>query len=129
MPRTVTGRGGHGAMPHATVDPVTCAAKIVVELQTIVSRETNPFEPTVVSVGSIHGGDAFNVIPERVRMTGTIRSLSLEGLRRSAEQLKHGWCDACFSDDYPVPIAPGEDAPQLSLFRPIEEVEAEEEPE
>jgi amidophosphoribosyltransferase len=55
--------------------------------------------------------------------------LSLEGLRRSAEQLKHGCCDACFSDDYPVPIAPGEDAPQLSLFRPIEEVEAEEEPE
>jgi IAA-amino acid hydrolase len=78
----VTGKGGHGAMPHTTVDPVACAAKIVVELQTIVSRETNPFEPTVVSVGSIHGGDAFNVIPERVRMTGTIRSLSLEGLLR-----------------------------------------------
>jgi IAA-amino acid hydrolase len=83
----VTGRGGHGAMPHTTVDPVACAAKIVVELQTIVSRETNPFEPTVVSVGSIHGGDAFNVIPERVRMTGTIRSLSLEGLRRVKQRV------------------------------------------
>ena len=45
----VRGRGGHGAMPHTTADPVSCAAKIVVELQTIVSRETNPFEPTVVS--------------------------------------------------------------------------------
>ena len=75
----VTGKGGHGAMPHTTADPVACAAKIVVELQTIVSRETNPFEPTVVTVGSIHGGDAFNVIPETVRMTGTLRSLSLDG--------------------------------------------------
>jgi len=78
----VTGKGGHGAMPHTTADPVACAAKIVVELQTIVSRETDPFEPAVVTVGSIHGGDAFNVIPETVRMTGTLRSLSFEGLLR-----------------------------------------------
>jgi amidophosphoribosyltransferase len=55
--------------------------------------------------------------------------ISLAGLRRGAEQLKHGCCDACFSDDYPVPIAPGEDTPQLSLFRPVDEVEADEEPE
>ena len=84
----VTGKGGHGAMPHTTVDPVACAAKIVVELQTIVSRETDPFEPTVVTVGSIHGGDAFNVIPETVRMTGTLRSLSLEGLLRVKQRVE-----------------------------------------
>jgi IAA-amino acid hydrolase len=78
----VKGKGGHGAMPHLTVDPVSCAAKIVVELQTIVSRETNPFAPTVVTVGSIHGGDAMNVIPEEVRMSGTFRSLSMEDLLR-----------------------------------------------
>jgi amidohydrolase len=84
----VTGRGGHGAMPHTTADPVACAAKIVVELQTIVSRETDPFEPTVVTVGSIHGGEAFNVIPETVRMTGTLRSLSLEGLLRVKQRLE-----------------------------------------
>ena len=84
----VTGKGGHGAMPHTTADPVACAAKIVVELQTIVSRETDPFEPTVVTVGSIHGGDAFNVIPETVRMTGTLRSLSLEGLLRVKQRLE-----------------------------------------
>jgi amidohydrolase len=84
----VTGKGGHGAMPHTTADPVACAAKIVVELQTIVSRETDPFEPTVVTVGSIHGGDAFNVIPEAVRMTGTLRSLSLDGLLRVKQRLE-----------------------------------------
>ena len=84
----VRGTGGHGAMPHLTADPVACAAKLVVELQTIVSRETNPFDPTVVSVGSIHGGDAFNVIPETVSMTGTIRSLSLDGLLRVKARLE-----------------------------------------
>jgi IAA-amino acid hydrolase len=84
----IRGTGGHGAMPHLTVDPVSCAAKLVVELQTIVSRETNPFEPTVVTVGSIHGGDAFNVIPETVSMTGTIRSLSLDGLLRVKARLE-----------------------------------------
>jgi len=85
----VTGKGGHGAMPHMTADPVACAAKIVVELQTIVSRETDPFEPAVVTVGSIHGGDAFNVIPETVRMTGTLRSLSFEGLLRLKQRLEN----------------------------------------
>jgi len=84
----VTGKGGHGAMPHTTADPVACAAKIVVELQTIVSRESDPFEPAVVTVGSIHGGDAFNVIPETVRMTGTLRSLSFDGLIRLKQRVE-----------------------------------------
>lgn len=77
---TVQGKGGHGALPHLTIDPITCAAKVVVELQTIVSRETNPFSPTVVSMGSIGGGGAMNVIPEEVKLTGTFRSLSETGL-------------------------------------------------
>lgn len=77
---TVIGKGGHGALPHLTIDPVACAAKIIVELQTIVSRESNPFSPTVVTVGSIHGGEAMNVIPEQVVLTGTFRSLTDEGL-------------------------------------------------
>ena len=85
---TVKGRGGHGAMPNLTIDPVACAAKIVVELQTIVSRETNPFAPTVVTVGSIHGGEAMNVIPEEVRMTGTFRSLSNDDLLRVKRRIK-----------------------------------------
>jgi amidohydrolase len=77
---TVLGKGGHGAMPHLTIDPIACVAKIIVELQTIVSREMNPFEPTVVTVGSIHGGVAMNVIPESVKITGTFRSLANPGI-------------------------------------------------
>ena len=72
---SVTGRGGHAAMPHTTIDPVATASKIVCELQTIVSREINPFDPAVLSVTAIHGGEAFNVIPETVDLKGTIRAL------------------------------------------------------
>lgn len=75
----VTGKGGHAAMPHLTIDPVATAAKIVVELQTIVSRELNPLEPGVISVTTINAGEASNVIPQSVRMRGTIRSLTSAG--------------------------------------------------
>ncbi|MFT7583483.1 MAG: amidohydrolase, partial [Myxococcota bacterium] len=68
---TVHGRGGHGAMPHRTADPVVAAAQLVGSLQTIASRFTSPVEPVVVTVGSIHAGDAFNVIPEVAILTGT----------------------------------------------------------
>jgi IAA-amino acid hydrolase len=77
---TIQGKGGHGAMPHLTIDPVACVAKLIVELQTIVSRETDPFAPTVVTVGSIHGGEAMNVIPASVKITGTFRSLTNPGI-------------------------------------------------
>ena len=108
----VRGKGGHGAMPHTAIDPVACAAKVVVELQTIVSRETNPFSPTVVTVGSIHGGEAMNVIPDTVRMTGTVRSLSLDGLlhvKQRVEAMARGIamanrCEVVLS--YPVPEHP-----------------------
>ncbi len=78
---TVNGRGGHAAMPHTTIDPVATAAKIICELQTIVSREVDPLEPAVISVTMVHGGDAHNVIPQSVKMSGTVRSLTLAGLR------------------------------------------------
>ena len=78
---TVSGKGGHAAMPHTTLDPVMTAAKIVTELQTIVSREIDPLEPAVISVTTVHGGDAHNVIPQEVKMSGTVRSLTLPGLR------------------------------------------------
>jgi amidohydrolase len=71
---TIRGRGGHGAMPHHTADPIVAAAQVISALQTVVSRNVPALEPAVVSVGSIHAGDAFNVIPEAVRMTGTIRT-------------------------------------------------------
>lgn len=75
----VFGKGGHAAMPHLTIDPVVTAAKIVVELQTLVSRELNPLEPGVVSVTVMRGGEADNVIPPAVELRGTIRSLTNEG--------------------------------------------------
>jgi amidohydrolase len=75
---TVRGVGGHGAVPNKAKDPVVLAAQIVLALQTIVSRETSPFEPAVVTVGSIHGGNSFNVIPDEVKLQLTLRSYSDE---------------------------------------------------
>ena len=77
---TVVGRGGHAAMPHFAVDPVATAAKVVCELQTIISREVDPLQGGVVSITTIHGGEAFNVIPPEVQLRGTIRSLTGAGL-------------------------------------------------
>ena len=70
---TVYGSGGHGAMPHLTVDPIVISARIINDLQTIVSREVNPVKPAVVTVGAIHGGTKHNVIPDEVKMLITIR--------------------------------------------------------
>jgi amidohydrolase len=71
---TVRGVGGHGAYPHKTKDPVVLAAEIVLGLQTIASREVNPIDPVVVTVGSIHGGTKRNIIPDEVKMQLTIRT-------------------------------------------------------
>jgi hippurate hydrolase len=70
----VKGRGGHGSAPHLSIDPVVLAAKIVIDLQTIVSRERNPVEPAVVTVGSIHGGTKHNIIPNDVKLQLTVRT-------------------------------------------------------
>ena len=78
----VHGRGGHGGMPQRAADPVVAAAHVVTALQTLVSREVSPLQSAVVTVGSIHGGEAFNVIPDEVTLLGTIRSYDHE-LRRS----------------------------------------------
>jgi len=72
---TVRGVGGHGGMPHTTVDPVVAAAEIIVALQTIVSRETSPFSPAVVTIGRVEGGTAMNVIADSVELLGTVRAL------------------------------------------------------
>lgn len=84
----VHGVGGHAAMPHGTADPVVAAARIVDALQTIVSRELDPMTPGVVSITTIHGGDAFNVIPPEVRLQGTIRSLTTAGLQFLQERVR-----------------------------------------
>ena len=71
---TVYGVGGHGAYPHTAKDPIVLASKIVSALQTIVSREINPLDPAVVTVGSIHGGFKHNIISEEVKLQLTLRS-------------------------------------------------------
>jgi len=71
---TLTGKGGHGAIPNQTIDPVVAAAHIVNATQSIVSRNVGPLETAVVSITTIHGGTAFNVIPQEVTLKGTIRT-------------------------------------------------------
>jgi hippurate hydrolase len=71
---TIFGRGGHGARPQNTVDPIIIAARAILGIQTIVSRETDPFSPAVVTIGSIHGGTGGNVIPDEVQMEMTVRT-------------------------------------------------------
>ncbi|KAH9674451.1 IAA-amino acid hydrolase ILR1-like 3 [Citrus sinensis] len=76
----IEGKGGHAAMPHATRDPVLAASFAILALQQIVSRETDPLEARLVSVGFIEAGQAGNVIPASVRLGGTLRSMTTEGL-------------------------------------------------
>jgi amidohydrolase len=71
---TVTGRGGHASRPHTTVDPIVVASQIVVTLQTLVSREVEPGVPAVITLGSLQAGTAFNIIPDRAQILGTIRT-------------------------------------------------------
>jgi len=71
---TVYGKGGHGAYPQSAIDPVVLASRIVLGLQTIVSRENDPLDAAVITVGSIHGGSAWNIIPDQVKLQLTIRS-------------------------------------------------------
>jgi len=88
---TLFGRSGHGAKPHTTVDPVVLAARTVLALQTLISREKDPLEPGVITVGSIHGGTKHNIIPEEVKLQITVRTYSpavrkqlLDGIARIA---------------------------------------------
>lgn len=85
---TVTGRGGHAAMPSYAIDPVATAAKIIVELQTIVARELDPLDAGVISICAVHGGEVYNVIPTEVKLLGTIRSLTSAGMKFLQERVQ-----------------------------------------
>jgi len=74
----IRGLGGHGSKPDATKDPIVVAAQVVMALQTIVSRENSPFDPAVVTVGSIHGGTRYNIIPDEVNLQLTVRAYKEE---------------------------------------------------
>ncbi|KAL8211347.1 hypothetical protein R6Q57_005784 [Mikania cordata] len=110
---TIKGIGGHAALPHLSKDPILAASMAVVALQQIVSRETDPLESRVVTIGRIVGGQADNVIPDSVIIGGTYRSLSSQGLLDTKERIKqvieaqaavHG-CQAelDFKEETPLP--------------------------
>ncbi|HEV3145641.1 MAG TPA: amidohydrolase [Gemmataceae bacterium] len=93
----VKGKGGHGAAPHTTIDPIVLSAKMILDWQTIVSRELNPTDPAVVTVGSIHGGTKHNIIPNEVKMQLTVRSTKdevrkhvLDAIKRIAKAVAEG---------------------------------------
>jgi hippurate hydrolase len=90
----IRGRGGHGSAPHSTADPIVLAALVIIDLQTIVSREVDPVHPAVVTVGSIHGGTKHNIIPDEVRLQLTLRAYSdavrdqlIDGIKRRVSGL------------------------------------------
>jgi amidohydrolase len=85
---TIRGIGGHGAFPHKTKDPIVLAAETVLALQTIVSREIEPIEPAVITVGSIHGGTKHNVIPDEVKLQLTIRSYADDVRRQILDAIR-----------------------------------------
>ncbi len=85
---TVRGVGGHGAYPHTTKDPVVLAARIVLAVQTIVSRENRPVDPVVITVGSIHGGTKHNIIPDEVKLQLTVRSYADDVRARTLEAIR-----------------------------------------
>ena len=89
---TIFGRGGHGAKPDTTIDPIVIAARTVLAFQTLISREKDPLEPAVLTVGSIHGGTKYNIIPDEVKLQITLRTfnpevrkLLLSGIERMAK--------------------------------------------
>lgn len=85
----LVGQGGHGARPHLVRDPVVAAASLVQALQTVVSRRIDPGLPAVVTVGTLEAGTIHNVIPERARLTGTLRSTTPDVRRALEEELRH----------------------------------------
>lgn len=108
---TVKGKGGHGAMPEAVVDPVIIAANILVNLQQIVSRKSNPKMPTVLSFGDIHGHGATNVIPDEVKIAGTLRTFDekwrseaqhwIKSIAQHTAEAFGGTCEVNIVDGYP----------------------------
>jgi amidohydrolase len=103
---TIEGKGGHGAAPHLSIDPVYVASSFVVAVQQVVSRQVDPLEPAVVTIGAFHGGTTHNVIPSRVTLMGTVRAFSAEVREAFAgriEAILKGICDtagATYTFDY-----------------------------
>jgi len=111
---TIRGRGGHGAYPETTVDPIVIAARLVLDLQTIVSREIAPIEPAVITVGSIHGGTKHNIIGDDCHLQLTVRSYNPKVRRQLIDAIRRKALAAAQSADAPEPeISATEGTPSL----------------
>ncbi len=112
----VKGRGGHGSAPHTTIDPVVIAARIVLDLQTLVSRELDPLDSGVVTVGSIHGGSKHNIIPSEVKLQLTVRSFK-DGTRKhlldGIERIAKAAAAAARAPEPEIKVDPGEFTPSM----------------
>ena len=116
----ILGRGGHGAYPHLSKDPILAAGHLITQIHSIVSRNVNPLDRAVVSIGRVNGGTAFNIIPDEVELWGTVRSLSpqvRERLKVRLEQTTQGVARSFdldyryeFEDGYPALV----NDPQMS---------------
>uniref|UniRef100_A0ACD5XEW9 Uncharacterized protein n=1 Tax=Avena sativa TaxID=4498 RepID=A0ACD5XEW9_AVESA len=84
----ISGKGGHAALPHHTIDPILAASNVIVSLQQLVSREADPLDSQVVTVGKFEGGGAFNVIPDSVTIGGTFRAFSKESFDRLKQRIE-----------------------------------------
>ena len=123
---TVRGRGGHGAAPHQTVDPILTSAHFITLVQSVVSRQVEPIEPAVVTIGSVHGGTIHNVIPDTVEMLGTVRAFSeteRAQMKPRIEKVLSGCCAAHgatyeyrYTERYPVTV---NDAAQAAYVREL----------
>jgi amidohydrolase len=102
----IVGSGGHGAAPHLSIDPILVAAEFVAAVQKVVSRQIDPVEPAVVTIGAIHGGTTHNVIPSSVSLLGTVRAFDAGVRERMAERIERvlrGVCEgsgATYEFDY-----------------------------
>ena len=111
---TVRGRGGHGAFPETTIDPVVIAARLVLDLQTIVAREIAPIEPAVITVGSIHGGTKHNIIGDDCHLQLTVRSYTPQVRKHLLDAIRRKALAAAQSANAPEPeISTTEGTPSL----------------
>src|SRR5690606_15862599 len=85
---TIEGKGGHAALPHQTVDPIAISAQVIVALQQVISRKNNPLIPSVLTFGKIEGGFATNVIPDKVEILGTFRTMNEEWRSQAHKWIK-----------------------------------------
>ncbi len=124
----IAGAGGHGAAPHLSVDPILVAAEFITSVQRIVSREIDPMEPAVVTIGAVHAGTTHNVIPSRATMLGTVRAFDHDVRAKMAERIERvlrGVCDAAgatytFDYQWRYPVT-SNDAAQTQFVRKLAE--------